>query len=247
MDWRDDAIVLSARSQGETSAVASLLTAGRGRHGGLVRGGRSGGARAALEPGTLVQARWRARLPEHLGTLTVEPVRAYGVALLDRPERLAAVVSACALVEAGLPEREPHPALYAALLALFEALEHPAWAEATVRWEVGLLAELGFGLDLERCAVTGERAELVAVSPRSGRAVCRRAAEPWGDRLLPLPGFLTAAGGAGGADEVRRGLALTGYFLDRHLPRGLPPARRRLAERYGRASHDMVGNSGTEP
>ena len=241
MEWADDAVVLSSRPQGETSAVASLLTASRGRHAGLVRGGRSGAGRAALEPGTLVGARWRARLPEHLGTLTLEPVRAYGVALLDRPERLAALVSACALVEAGLSEREPHPGLYRALLALFEALEDPAWAEAMVRWELGLLAELGFGLDLSHCAVTGAAEDLTAVSPRSGRAVSRVAAEPWGDRLLPLPDFLAGRGG-GGPAEVRRGLELTGHFLDRHLPRGLPPARRRFAERYGRGAPDMVGN-----
>ena len=234
MEWTDDALVLSSRPQGESSALVVLLTAGRGRHAGLVRGGRSRSRRSTLEPGTQVQARWRARLSDQLGALTLEPVRSYGVALLDRPDRLAALVSACALVEAGLSDREPHAGLYQAVLALFDALERPAWAEATVRWEVGLLAELGFGLDFSRCAVTGEATgELVAVSPRTGRAVSRAAAGPWADRLLPLPGFLLG-GVAGGVQAVCQGLALTGYFLERHLPGGLPPARLRFAERYGR-------------
>ncbi|MEI6557433.1 MAG: DNA repair protein RecO [Rhodospirillaceae bacterium] len=242
MEWTDQALVLSARAQGESSALVSLLTEARGRHAGLVRGARTAGRRASVEPGTLVCARWRARLPEQLGSLTLEPLRSFGAALLDQPERLAALVSACALVEAGLSEREPHPALYRGLLALFEALEAPAWAEATVRWELGLLAELGFGLDLSRCAVTGAAGDLAAVSPRSGRAVSRAAAAPWGDRLLPLPAFLTGQGG-GGPEQVRQGLALTGHFLERHLPGGLPPARRRLAERAGRTPPNLVGKA----
>ena len=231
-DWQDQAVVLSARPHGETSAVVSLLTGIRGRHAGLVRGGRSHRQRGTLEPGTLVSARWHARLPDSLGTLALEPLRAYGAALLDRPEPLAALVSACALIEAGLHEREPHPALFHGLVALLDALDQPAWGEATVRWEVGLLAELGFGLDLSRCAVTGGSDDLVAVSPRTGRAVCRGAAEPWADRLLPLPGFLTGSG-SGGPEEVRQGFVLTGHFLDRCLETGLPPARRRLAAVIG--------------
>ncbi len=243
MEWTDQALVLSARPQGESSALVCLLTEARGRHSGLVRGARSAGRRASVEPGTLVRARWRARLSEQLGTLTLEPLRSHGAALLDQPERLAALVSACALVEAGLSEHDPHPALYRGLLALFEALEQPAWAEATVRWELGLLAELGFGLDLSCCAVTGSVEELTAVSPRSGRAVSRAAAAPWGDRLLALPGFLVGRGG-GGVRDVRLGLALTGYFLERHLPGGLPPARRRFAERAGREPPDLVAMPG---
>ena len=239
MEWHDDAVVLSARPQGESAALAVLLTRAHGRHAGLVRGGHGRHRRSVLESGTLVSARWTARLPEHLGALTLEPVRGYGVALLDQPERLAALVSACALVEVGLPEREPHPAIYRSLIALFDVLDQSAWAEATVRWEVGLLAELGFGLDLERCAVTGTISPLVGVSPRSGRAVSQAAAGPWTDRLLILPRFLGGQGTSGSwgsrdQAEVAAGLALTGHFLDRHLPGGLPPARRRFAERYGR-------------
>ncbi|MEI6985310.1 MAG: DNA repair protein RecO [Rhodospirillaceae bacterium] len=233
MEWTDRAIVLSARPWGETSALAVLLTACCGRHAGLVRGGRSRNRRPALEPGTLVSARWRARLPEQLGALTLEPLRYYGLGLLDQPGRLEALVAACALIEAGLSEREPNPVTYQNLLALFETLGRTGWAEAYVRWEVGLLAELGFGLDLSRCAVTGSVDDLVAVSPRTGRAVSRSAVGPWADRLLPLPAFLIGLG-RGGVEEVRGGLFLTGSFLDYHLPHGLPPARRRFAQWYGR-------------
>ena len=174
----------------------------------------------------MVRARWRARVPEHLGTLTLEPIRSFGVALFERPGPLAALVSACALLEAGLAEHEPSPRVYQSGLALFAALELPVWAEAYVRWEVGFLAALGFGLDLTACAVTGETDDLSHVSPRTGRAVSRAAAVPWGDRLLVLPRFLRGQGG--GPAEVLAGLALTGYFLERFLPDGVPAARRRL-------------------
>lgn len=237
MDWTDAALILRARPHGEGSLLAILLTETRGRHAGLVRGGRNRTFRGSLEPGTLVQARWRARLAEHLGAFQLESVRSYGGALYDQPERLAALVSACTLVDVGLHDQDPHPDLYRGLLALFESLEQTAWAEAYVAWEVGLLAELGFGLTLNRCALTGATEGLTHVSPRSGRAVTRGAAEPWLDRLLPLPGFLVGAHGqrgAGGPAAVRQGLALTGHFLARHLPGGLPAARQRLAELYGR-------------
>ncbi len=231
MEWTDEAVVLSARAQGETSVLAVLLTRERGRHAGLVRGGRSLRRRGSLEPGTVVRARWRARLPEHLGTLTLEPIHSMGAALFERPARLAALVSACSLLEAGLAEHEPHPGLYQGVVALFAALEEPMWAEAYIRWEVGLLAELGFGLDLTACAVTGEIGDLSHVSPRTGRAVSRAAAAPWADRLLVLPGFLQGQGG--GSAEVVAGLALTGHFLERFLPGGLPAARRRLVRAMG--------------
>lgn len=236
MEWADDGIVVSARAQGESSAVAVLFTRAHGRHAGLVQGGRSARLRAALEPGTLVAARWRARLSEQLGRLTVEPLTGYGVRFLDDPARLAALVAACAVTETALPEREPHPALFDGLLALFGVLDTPAWAEAYVRWEVGLLAELGFALDLDRCAVTGGNDWLAYVSPRSGRAVSAAAGEPYADRLLRLPAFLAGQGGAGGPAEVAAGLALTGHFLERHALHGpLPAARLRLAERFRRA------------
>lgn len=237
MEWSDQGIVLSSRAHGETAAVVTLLAREHGRHAGLVMGGRSSRQRGHTEPGSVVAARWRGRLAEHLGTYVLEPLRGFAAGLLDDPPRLAALTSACALVEAALPERQPHPALYDGLSALFEVLDGaPAWAEAYVRWEVGLLAELGFGLDLERCAVTGDvvagsNEYLAFVSPRTGRAVSVSAGEPYRDRLLPLPGFLIGRG-VGGAEEVAAGLRLTGHFLERHLLNApLPPARERLAAR----------------
>ncbi|HYH18809.1 MAG TPA: DNA repair protein RecO [Azospirillum sp.] len=237
MEWTDQGIVLSTRPHGDAAALAVLLTREHGRHAGLVHGGRSSRQRGNLEPGTLVSARWRARLNEHLGTLTVEPVRGYAAGLLDDPLRLAALTAACALVEAALPEREPHPALFDGMKALLEVLdEAPAWPEAYVRWEVGLLGELGFGLDLDRCAVTGSNDYLAFVSPRTGRAVSAVVGEPFRDRLLPLPGFLIGRG-LGGPGEVTEGLRLTAFFLERHLLNApLPPARVRLAERLGRSA-----------
>lgn len=235
MEWSDQAIVLSSRPQGEASAVATLLTRAHGRHAGLVMGGRSPRLRGALEPGTLVAARWRGRLAEHLGHLTLEPVKGYAAAFFDDATTLAALISACALVEAAAPEHQAHPALFDGLLALFGLLDTPAWAEAYVRWEIGLLAELGFGLDLDRCAVTGANDYLAYVSPRTGRAVTASVGEPYRDRLLPLPDFLAGRGG-GGPAEVESGLRLTAHFLERHLLNGpLPPARERLRERYANA------------
>ena len=235
MEWSDQGIVLSTRPHGETSAVATLLTREHGRHAGMVMGGRSSRQRGSLEPGTLVAARWRGRLPEHLGNFSLETAHGYAAAFLDDPLRLAALTAACALVEAAIPEHEPHGALFDGLLALFGLLGGDAWAEAYVRWEVGLLGELGFGLDLDRCAVTGTNDYLAYVSPRTGRAVSAAVGEPYRDRLLPLPGFLIGLGD-GGPRAVEEGLRLTGHFLERHVLSGpVPPARERLRERYANA------------
>jgi len=235
MEWSDQGILLSSRPQGEGSAVATLLTRAHGRHAGMVMGGRSPRLRGALEAGTLVAARWRGRLAEHLGHFTLEPVKGYAADFFDDPAALAALTSACALVEAATPEHQAHPGLFDGLLALFGLLGTPAWAEAYVRWELGLLAELGFGLDLDRCAVSGANDYLAYVSPRTGRAVTASVGEPYRDRLLPLPDFLAGRGG-GGPAEVQSGLRLTGHFLERHLLNGpLPPARERLRERYANA------------
>lgn len=246
MDWTDDAIVLSARRHGENAAVASLLTRTHGRHAGLVRGGAGKRGRAVLQPGNIVHAHWRARLTEHLGAFTLEQGRGTAARLFADPLRLAALASACALADATLQEREPHPAVHDGLRDLIAILEQdesdsaPAWPETYVRWEIRLLADLGFGLDLERCAATGTEDGLAFVSPRTGRAVSEAAAGPWRERLLPLPGFLSANGPespATGADAVAQGLSLTGYFLARHVfdPQGkpMPAARRRLDERIG--------------
>jgi DNA repair protein RecO (recombination protein O) len=246
MEWRDTGFVLGGRRHGENALIIELLTQEHGRHAGLVRGGQSPRRRALLQPGNLVEASWRGRLSEHLGTFECELLQAHAAPLLDDPDRLAALSSALALLAASLPDREPHPDLYAALAALLETLDSAGgWPAAYVMWECGLLAALGFGLDLGRCAATGTNQDLAYVSPRSGRAVSREAGLPYHDKLLPLPGFLWRDASADAADIVS-GLVLTRHFLLHHLlePHGgrLPEARERLLERMRRhAAPGMIG------
>ena len=234
MEWTDIGLVLSARRHGETAAIVQLLTRDHGRHAGLVAGGAGKAKRAVLQPGTLLAARWRARLEEHLGSYTVEPMAALGAAFLTDADRLAALNAVCALAETVLPERDPHPALFEATESLLRTLGAADWRGLYVRWEVALLAALGFGLDLSACAATGTNDDLVYVSPKSGRAVSASAGEPYRDKLLPLPRFLLT-GAAATADEAGQGLRLTGHFLAEHVlePQGrtMPPARERLARR----------------
>src|SRR5689334_9080596 len=219
MDWRDTGFVLSARRHGESALIVELLTREHGRHAGLVRGGQSPRRRALLQPGNSVAARWRGRLPEHLGTIECELVDPFAARLLDDPDRLAALAAASALLVAALPEREPHGDLYrsfAGLLGALDSASGPAgsWARSYVAWECDLLAGLGFGLDLERCAATGAVDDLAYVSPRSGRAVSRDAGAPYKERLFQLPGFLLATQNATpDARDVADGLKLTGHFL----------------------------------
>jgi DNA repair protein RecO (recombination protein O) len=236
MQWSDEGFVLGARPHGEGSAVVSLLTREHGRHAGLVRGA-SGRGRALAQPGTRVAAIWRARLADHLGSFTLEALGSDLAVILEDRGRLAALGAACAVADAVLPERHPYPRLHGTFGRLLAAIGDEgapgadAWGEAFVRWEVVLLDELGFGLDLGACAVTGTHANLSHVSPRSGRAVSSEAAAPYRDRLLPLPGFLVGGGPADG-DSIAQGLRLTGSFLERHAfaPHGrkLPAARHRL-------------------
>lgn len=235
MEWSDDGIVLAVRPHGESSAIASLLTPAHGRHAGLVRGGAGRRNRGVLQPGNRVRAAWRGRLAEHLGNFTLEPLQAYAATVLDDPLRLAALTSACAVAERGLPEREVHPMVYDGMLVFLESLGTEDWPTVYVKWELGVLAELGYGLDLETCAATGTREDLVYVSPRTGRAVSAAAGAPYRERLLALPEFLLQSGRAGPPDAIAAGLRLTGYFLERNLfaPHGqqLPAARQRLGER----------------
>jgi DNA repair protein RecO (recombination protein O) len=234
IEWQDDAVVLRASPQGETAAVVSLLTRLHGRHMGLVQGGQSRSRQAMLQPGQSVQATWRARLSDQLGNFTLESSDAYPALVLDDALALAGLSSACAVADAALPEREPHPAIYEGLSALLETFGSAAWPYAYVRWELGLLGELGYGINLSACALTGATEGLTHVSPRSGRAVCGEAAAPWLDKLLELPGFLVGSGEIS-ADSLRQGLRLTGFFLEKcafavhHAP--LPAARLRLVER----------------
>ena len=233
MEWIDEGIIISVRPHGETAAVVTALTREHGRHAGLVRGGVGRRAKGAIQPGNRIQLEWKARLAEQLGNYSWELIAPDGTRWLGDPRRLAAVVSACALVDATLPERESHPAAYGALAGLLGALGFEDWSSRYVRWELGLLTELGYGLDLSSCAATGRNDELAFVSPRSGRAVSLSAGEPYRDRLLVLPGFL-GTGRTADPVELRAGLTLTGHFLERWvfatLGRRMPPARARLLE-----------------
>ena len=251
MDWSDDGIVLAARKHGESAAILSLLTRAHGRHSGLVHGGAGRRKRGLLQPGNELAADWRARLAEHLGTYTVELRRERASQWLDDPLRLSGLVALCATAEAALPEREPHPALYEGFLALLNAMESaPAWAAVYVRWELELLRQLGFGLDLSRCAVSGTSSDLAYVSPRTGRAVSAQAAGRYAERLLKLPPYLLGPrAGDAQAGDIADGLALTGFFLERHVfaPHRLrlPSARTRFVGRYSPAptiSGDIRGS-----
>lgn len=241
MQWEDEAVVIAARPQGESSLVLQLLTSRRGRHAGLVRGARRAKGRGGYEIGSRVTAHWQARLPEHLGLLRCELLHGSAALLIDDAPRLACLAAAAAVAAAALPEREAVPCSYAGLLAVLDALcADRLWARRYVEWELTLLAELGFGLDLSQCAATGARDELVFVSPRSAQAVSRGAGEPWRDRLLPLPAFLRDAGERAPPAAIEDGLRLTGFFLERHVfaPLGHPPpaARARFVDRMARAA-----------
>jgi DNA repair protein RecO (recombination protein O) len=238
MEWRDTGFVLGARRHGETALIAELLTREHGRHAGLVRGGQSPRRRALLQPGNAVAATWRGRLAEHLGTFECELAEPHAARLIDDPDRLAALGAAAALLLAALPEREPHPDVHLSFAGLLAALDSQAeWPQAYVIWECDLLAALGFGLDLGRCAATGTNEDLAYVSPRSGRAVSREAGQPYRDKLLPLPAFLWCDATTGPA-EIVAGLVLTHHFLLHHLFEAqggrLPEARERFAERMRR-------------
>ncbi|KAF0212489.1 MAG: hypothetical protein FD172_1101 [Methylocystaceae bacterium] len=215
MEWRDDALILGARRHGETSVILEVMTRGHGRHLGLVRGGRSRRLRPILQPGNLVAAQWRARLEDHLGALTVEPLVARAAYFLDRAAALHGVVSLCALLRL-LPERDPHEELFEmadAIAALFGDIRAAEGAATMLaRFELALLGALGFGL-----------------SPKSGRAVSRAAGAPWRDKLLLYPDFLQHESIVAEQADLIAAFRLTGYFLTRDVlkPRGvaLPAAR----------------------
>jgi DNA repair protein RecO (recombination protein O) len=235
MEWEDEAILLSVRPHGEHGGIASLLTRSHGRHAGLVHGAQSKTARAQVQPGNQVRAWWKARLSEQLGSLRLELLHAHAGAVLDDPARLNALSSACALADLVLPERVPHAGAYAALAALLAGLAADSWPSIYVHWELALLRDLGFGLDLGVCAVTGETQGLCFVSPKSGRAVTSAGAGAWAGRLLALPAFLTE-GGEGDRAQIHQGLMLAGHFLDRHVlaphRQTMPAARTRLVDRF---------------
>lgn len=223
MEWTDEGIVLGARRHGEANAILEVMTREHGRHLGLVRGGMGTRSRPMLQPGNSVSVVWRARLDEHLGNYAVEGLRQRAAAFLAVPYAVFGVTHLSALCRL-LPERDPHPAVHETLGLILDHMDDPRVAAHVVRFELQLLAELGFGLDLGACAVTGQRSDLAYVSPKSGRAVSQSAGMPWHDRLLRLPAFLVAEEEVAlTAEDLTHGFALTGYFLFRHVagPRGL--------------------------
>ncbi len=242
IEWRDHGVVLSARPFGEDGLLVRALTREHGLHAGLARWTtrrrRDG---FVLQPGVEADMTWRARLADQLGAWSLEPVRDHAGFWLDDPRRLAAVASAAALTEAALAEREPHPSLAAGLEAFLRALASDAWPAAYVLWEIGMLAELGFALDLKTCAATGATEDLVYVSPRTGRAVSREAGAAYHDRMLPLPAFLSGEGDLDDA-SVAAGLKLSGHFLARDvlgaLNRDIPTARLRFQDMFRESDID---------
>lgn len=232
MQWTDEGIVLGIKRHGEANAILELMTCGHGRHLGLVRGGAGSRLRPVLQPGNRISSTWRARLDEHLGLYTVESLDARAASFLPVAHALYGVTHLAALCRL-LPERDPHPQIHAALDDVLDGLLDPRRAARNVvRFELQLLAELGFGLDLATCAANGGVADLAYVSPKSGRAVSRAAGEPWKDRLLRLPSFLgDADANDPSPQDIADGFALTGLFLVRYVlePRGLSLADARAS------------------
>lgn len=239
MDWRDEGILLAARPHGESSVIAEVFTRAHGRHLGVVRGGTSRKMAPVLQPGAQVSVTWRARLESHMGSFTIEPVRSRMAGVLGDPLRLSALSSLCATAAFCLPERETLTDFQAQTEHLADAIfTGEGWLAAYMDWEVRLLEEVGFGLDLSACANGGGANDLAFVSPKSGRAVSRAGAGVWADRLLPLPECLL--GGPATLAGVQAALSLTGYFLtERVAPslgrRAFPPARQRMMDQLAKS------------
>ncbi|QFT61619.1 DNA repair protein RecO [Roseivivax sp. THAF30] len=239
MEWRDTGILLSTRRHGESSAILEVFTAGHGRHAGVVRGGASRKLAPILQPGAELDLAWRARLEDHIGTYTVELNRSRAaIAMADRLT-LAGLNALLALLSFTLPEREAQPDIYARTATLLDLLDRPdIWPLAYLRWEMALLEDMGFGLDLSRCAAGGNANDLAYVSPKTGRAVSRSGAGDWAPRLLPLPAVMMGSG-SGEDAEVLAALGTTGHFFEAHLApslgdRPVPPARALFLDRLAR-------------
>lgn len=237
IEWSAEGTVTASRPHGETAVIIEAITRERGRAAGLVHGGASRRMAAALQPGSQVALRWRARIDDALGTFAVEPVRSRAGVLGDRLA-LAGLSSACALIGFALAERQAFPEVYDATQTLLDQLLDPGWPQAYLEWEVLLLDRTGYGLDLSRCAATGRADGLAYVSPRTGRAVTEAGAGEWADRLLVLPPVLLGADAD--LSGIVQGLGVTGHFLEHSLARAvgrpLPEARRRLIDALARAA-----------
>ena len=233
MEWRDEGILLSTARHGESGLILDVFTAQHGRRKGLLRGGASRNRAAEMQIGAQLSVQWRARLETQLGRYQAEATRMRAGHVLEDRLALAALASAAALIETLIPESDPQPSLYAESVRLFDAIASDAeWPATYARWELTLLAELGYGLDLTCCAATGVSQDLVYVSPRSGRAVSRDAGAPYHDKLLSLPNFLTLDGAPATPEEFAEALKTTGFFLEHRVAPALgvdaAPARERL-------------------
>jgi len=241
IEWRDEGALLKVRKHGETSVIIEVFTATHGRAAGVVRGGVSRKIAPILQPGAQLQVTWKARLEEHLGSFTVEPIRSRAAVVMSDRLALSGLNAVTAILAFALPEREEHPKLYHQSIQLLDLLgQRDVWPLAYLQWELALLETLGFGLDLSSCAVTGAVDDLAFVSPRSGRAVARTAAGEWIDRLLPLPPVLLGQGEADNTD-ILTALTTTGHFLENHLApslgdRSLPAPRARFVDQLRRLS-----------
>ncbi|WP_198665182.1 DNA repair protein RecO [Tropicimonas sp. IMCC34011] len=233
MEWQDDGALLSIRRHAEGNAIAEIFTPSRGRHVGVVRGGGSRRLAPILQPGAQLSVTWRARLEDHMGNFTVEPVKSRSAAVMSDRAALAGLSAVTALAAFALPERAAYPRFYAQTITVLDLLgTSPSWPYAYLRWELALLEEMGFGLDFSTCAAGGNANDLSYVSPRTGRAVSRMGAGEWADRLLPLPPALMGEPPRD-TSEILEGLRTTGHFLETRLrpslgERPLPPARARL-------------------
>ena len=233
LEWSDEGIILGVRRHGESAAILEILTQQHGRYLGLVHGGQSRKLRPVLQTGNSVAVNWRARLSEQLGTFSAEIMKSNAAIVIQDKMALAGLNTVCNLARL-LPEREQQIGLYEAMTVILDRLQlTEVWPGLLVRWELELLKELGLGLDLERCVVTGSRSELVYVSPRSGCAVSKSAGEPYHDKLLNLPGFLSREKHSKvTAEDILCGLELTGFFLQNRVLEArklkIPEARRRL-------------------
>ena len=230
MEFHEEAFVLSARAHGDTGVVVDLLTESHGRHAAFVAGGASRRMKPFLQPGARVIADYRARTSDHLGSARLEPVGEGPSALFDDADALTGLAAAAAVAQGALPEREPHPGAFLAFEALMAAFQIPSvWPAIFVRFEAGLLDDLGFGLDLSKCAATGTVDDLIYVSPRTGRAVSRDAGAPYADKMLTLPPFMLGAQAGLIEGDVKAGFDLTGHFLEQFVfhpqNKPLPPAR----------------------
>lgn len=235
IEWRDQGALIAARPHGETSVIVEVFTPQHGRHAGVVRGGASRKQVANLQPGTQLDLTWKARLDDHLGTFTVEPIRSRAALVMGDRLALAGLNAVCALLCATLPEREAHLALYDRSIALLDLLgQSDVWPLAYLQWEMALLEELGFAMDLSACAATGVNEDLCFVSPKSGKAVSRQGAGEWASRMLDLPPVLKGQGDASGP-EIAKALVTTGYFIENKVMatqsgKPIPSARGRLAD-----------------